>query len=50
MSVFGSLSWGIFSGEATHELYNGYVHGGYLTGVEEAEKIAYCIETGLCLW
>ncbi|XP_067026364.1 uncharacterized protein [Acropora muricata] len=37
-----------FSGEATHELYNGYVHGGYLTGVEEAEKIAHCIQTGLC--
>ena len=37
-----------FSGEATHELYNGYVHGGYLTGVDQAEKIAQCIQTGSC--
>ncbi|XP_068677261.1 uncharacterized protein [Montipora foliosa] len=37
-----------FSGEATHELYNGYVHGGYLTGVEEASKIAFCIRTCSC--
>lgn len=37
-----------FSGEATHELYNGYVHGGYLTGVEQAENIANCIQTGFC--
>lgn len=37
-----------FSGEATDELYNGYVHGGYLTGVNQAEKIAHCIQTGSC--
>ena len=37
-----------FSGEATHELYNGYVHGGYITGVEEAEKIVVCVQTGSC--
>ena len=37
-----------FSGEATDELYNGYVHGGYLTGVYQAENIAHCIQTGSC--
>lgn len=37
-----------FSGEATHELYNGYVHGAYITGVEEGEKIARCVLTGSC--
>ena len=37
-----------FAGEATSELYNGYVHGGYLAGVNQAEKIAYCIQTGSC--
>lgn len=37
-----------FSGEATDELYNGYVHGGYFTGVNQAEKIAHCIQTGSC--
>ena len=37
-----------FAGEATDELYNGYVHGGYLTGVHQAEKIAHCIQTGSC--
>lgn len=37
-----------FSGEATDELYNGYVHGGYLTGVNQAKKIANCIQTGSC--
>lgn len=28
-----------FSGEATHELYNGYLHGGYLTGIDRANDI-----------
>lgn len=37
-----------FSGEATHELYNGYVHGGYITGVEQGGKIANCILKGSC--
>lgn len=37
-----------FSGEATDELYNGYVHGGYFTGVYQAEQIAHCIQTGSC--
>ena len=35
-----------FAGEATHELYNGYVHGGYLTGVEQAKNIAKHVKTG----
>ena len=40
-SAFGNRSNACFShGEATHELYNGYAHGGYLTGVDQAEKIA----------
>ena len=37
-----------FSGEATHELYNGYVHGGYITGVEQGKKIAKCVTKGSC--
>ena len=37
-----------FSGEATDELYNGYVHGGYLTGVAQGTKISFCVLTGSC--
>jgi monoamine oxidase len=28
-----------FAGEATNELYNGFVHGAYFSGLERAEKM-----------
>ena len=37
-----------FAGAASHELYSGCVHGGYFTGVAEAEKIVVCVQTGSC--
>lgn len=32
-----------FVGEVIDELYNGYVYGGYFIGVNQVEKIVYCI-------
>ena len=32
-----------FAGEATHELYFGFVHGAYFSGVERADKLAHDI-------
>jgi monoamine oxidase len=29
----------LFAGEATHPLHNGFVHGAYLTGLREAQRI-----------
>jgi monoamine oxidase len=29
----------LFAGEATHPLQNGFVHGAYLTGLREAQRI-----------
>ena len=37
-----------YAGEATSELYNGYVHGAYLSGIARGEDIANCINTGCC--
>lgn len=33
-----------FSGEATHELYNGYLQGGYLTGIDRANDIVHSLK------
>ena len=37
-----------FGGEATSELYNGFVHGGYLSGIARAEDIVKCIHEHYC--
>ena len=48
VSLWKPVGHVFFSGEATHELYNGYVHGGYITGVEQAKNIANCVHEGSC--
>eukprot|EP00058_Branchiostoma_floridae_P002571 XP_002588059.1 hypothetical protein BRAFLDRAFT_83047 [Branchiostoma floridae] len=37
-----------FGGEATHPRYNGYVHGGYLSGIDQANAILSCMRKGIC--
>ncbi|XP_066269835.1 uncharacterized protein [Branchiostoma lanceolatum] len=37
-----------FGGEATHPRYNGYVQGGYLSGIDQANAILNCLQKGIC--
>ncbi|KAI8520756.1 hypothetical protein Bbelb_005100 [Branchiostoma belcheri] len=37
-----------FGGEATHPRYNGYVQGGYLSGIDQANAILKCMQKGIC--
>ncbi|XP_078696523.1 uncharacterized protein LOC144924814 [Branchiostoma floridae x Branchiostoma belcheri] len=37
-----------FGGEATHPRYNGYVQGGYLSGIDQANAILKCMQQGVC--
>ena len=39
-----------YSGEATSEQYNGYVHGAYFEGIAQGEQIAKCIKNGTCVF
>ncbi|XP_006649547.1 polyamine oxidase 6-like [Oryza brachyantha] len=37
-----------FTGEHTSEFYNGYVHGGYLSGIDSAEILINCAQKNMC--
>ncbi|XP_066164714.1 LOW QUALITY PROTEIN: polyamine oxidase 1-like [Oryza sativa Japonica Group] len=37
-----------FTGEHTSEYYNGYVHGGYLAGIDSAEILIDCAQNQMC--
>ncbi|XP_035687697.1 polyamine oxidase 1-like [Branchiostoma floridae] len=37
-----------FGGEATHAKYNGYLQGGYLSGIDQANVILNCMQNGIC--
>ncbi|KAJ7566173.1 hypothetical protein O6H91_02G091200 [Diphasiastrum complanatum] len=39
-----------FCGEHTSQLYNGYVHGAYLTGINTAEALLKCKKSGNCTY
>ncbi|EFJ34103.1 hypothetical protein SELMODRAFT_439136 [Selaginella moellendorffii] len=38
-----------FSGEHTHEHYNGYVHGAYYSGIDAANRLLACKKEGKCI-